>query len=258
MRITFLGTGTSQGVPLIGCSCPVCLSTDRKNRRYRPSLLLEFAGRNVVIDTSPEFRLQALACNLRRIDAVLFTHGHADHIFGFDDIRRFNQVQRQAIPVYASTTTLATLTNLFGYAFDLTKENWSVPRAQAFTVDGEFTLFGVACRALPVYHGAEPVTAFRIGGFAYVTDCSKIPGETLAQLHGLEVLVIDALRYRPHATHFSVDEAVAVAQALRPERAFLTHLCHEVEHQQLAAALPPGIAPAYDGLCVEVAMPPTE
>jgi phosphoribosyl 1,2-cyclic phosphate phosphodiesterase len=258
LRITFLGTGTSQGVPLVGCKCPVCCSPDPKNNRKRPSLWLEFAGKSVLIDTSPEFRLQALECGISHIDAVLFTHAHADHIFGFDDIRRFNQMQRQTIPIYASANTIAVLKGLFSYAFAVNEDNWAVPRARAMIIDGNFSLFGQLCQPLLVYHGALPVTAFRIGNFAYVTDCSLIPAKTMSQLYGLDVLVIDALRYRPHTTHFNVDQALQVINTLQPKQAYLTHMCHEVEHTQLAASLPPTVAPAYDGLVIEVSQPPTK
>ena len=235
----------------------MCRSGIPENSRFRPSLLLEAAGKNIVIDTAPEFRLQALTYGLRRLDALLFTHAHADHIFGFDDIRRFNQIQRQPIPVYASAETLSQLKHHFGYAFDLGVENWALPRAQAFEVSGKFSLFGQECEAMLVYHGNLPVTAFRLGDFAYVTDCSEIPADTMSRLKGLDVLVLDALRYRPHSTHLCVDEAVRIVQTLQPQRAYFTHLCHEVEHRQLAAALPPGMEPAYDGLVVEVNSPAT-
>ena len=218
----------------------------------RPSIWLEFEDHHVVIDTAPEFRLQALRYGLPQLDAVLFTHAHADHVCGFDDIRRFCQMQRQAIPVYASQDTLDTLQNLFGYAFDLARNDWSIPRAAKHVIDGPFALFGQRIEPLQVFHGSMPITGFRIGDFAYITDCSVIPENTLAALHHLDVLVLDALRYRPHPTHFSISEALQVIEVLQPRRAYLTHLCHEVDHAELATSLPDNILPAFDGLVVEV------
>lgn len=256
MRVTFLGTGTSQGVPIIGCDCPVCTSPLAVNKRMRPSVWLEIAGHHIVIDTAPEFRLQVLQYGLRRLDALLFTHAHADHVFGFDDIRRFCQMQKMAIPTYATADTLRTLHELFGYAFHFAPDNWAIPRAEAHTINGPFRLFGRRVEPLLVYHGMNPITGFRLGQFAYITDCSWIPPETEAALQHMDVLVLDALRYRPHPTHFSVDQAVDMIKRLKPQRAYLTHLCHEVEHTTLAQSLPPGIEPAYDGLVCEVADPP--
>ncbi|MGI6609674.1 MAG: MBL fold metallo-hydrolase [Limnochordia bacterium] len=252
MRVTFLGTGTSHGVPVIGCDCSVCCSPLPENKRLRPSVWLEFAGHHVVIDTAPEFRVQALRYGLKRLDAVLFSHAHADHVFGFDDIRRFCQVQRQAIPVYANQETLDTLQCLFGYIFDLGRNDWAIPRAVPHVINGPFSLFGQIIEPLTVYHGAAPVTGFRIGDFAYVTDCSMIPDQTMASLRNLDVLVLDALRYTPHRTHLSIGEAIRVIETLRPARAYLTHLCHEVDHAELVTSLPAGIWPAYDGLVVDV------
>lgn len=256
MKITFLGTGTSQGVPVIGCNCAVCMSTLPQNKRLRPSIWLEFAGHNVIIDTAPEFRLQMLQWGPHQLDALLFTHAHADHICGFDDVRRFCQMQRTAIPVYATEATLGVLKAFFGYAFDLSKENWAVPRAEAHIVNGPFRLFDREVVPLLAYHGEMPVTGFRLGDFAYLTDCNRVPPQTEAALQHLDVLVLDALRYRTHSTHFSVDEAVQLIHRLHPQQAYLTHLCHEVEHTALAQLLPAGIAPAYDGLSFHVPDPP--
>ncbi|NLN19307.1 MAG: MBL fold metallo-hydrolase [Firmicutes bacterium] len=252
MRVTFLGTGTSHGVPVIGCDCPVCRSPLPENKRLRSSIWLNFAGRNVVIDTGPEFRLQALRYGLRRLDAVLFSHAHADHIFGFDDIRRFCQMQGEAISVYASPETLKTLRCAFGYIFDLDRNDWTIPRAVPHVLDGPFSLFGQDIKPLTVYHGKTAVTGFRIGGFAYVTDCNMIPDQAMAALQNLEVLVLGALRYKPHHTHFSIGEAIRVIETLQPKYAYLTHLCHEVDHAELIASLPAGIQPAYDGLVVDL------
>lgn len=253
MKIRFLGTGTSQGVPIIGCECAVCRSPDPRNTRARPSLWIELAGRHVVVDTPAEFRLQAIRYRLPRLDALLVTHAHADHIFGIDDIRRYNQMQREVIPLYASPDTLAALQQMFGYIFDRSIESWAVPKADPRPIDGPFELFGARVEPLLVWHGRMPVTGFRIGRFAYLTDCSRIPEETMERLYGLDLLVLDALRHRPHPTHFSIGEALEVIEQVAPKRALLTHLCHEVDHAQTEAELPEHVRLAYDGLSVDVA-----
>jgi phosphoribosyl 1,2-cyclic phosphate phosphodiesterase len=255
MRVTFLGTGTSQGVPVIGCKCPVCVSPLKVNKRTRSSVWLEFANRQIIIDTTPEFRLQVLKHGPHRLDALLFTHAHADHICGFDDIRRFCQMQQMAIPVYASSATLHVLQGLFGYAFDLNAGNWAIPRAEAHEINGPFNLFGRRIEPLVVFHGNMPINGFRIGGFAYLTDCSYIPEKTEAVLQDLDVLVLDALRYRAHPTHFTIAAAVQIVARLKPKHAFLTHICHEVDHDDLIGCLPTGIAPAFDGLSFETPDP---
>jgi phosphoribosyl 1,2-cyclic phosphate phosphodiesterase len=248
MQVTFLGTGTSQGVPIIGCHCEVCASPAAENKRNRPSLWVEVAGRSIIIDTAPELRLQVLRYGPTKLDAVLFTHAHADHIFGFDDIRRFCQTQRVAIPVYATHDTLITLQTLFSYAFNYREGDWSIPKAIAHEINGPFDVLGVPVIPLLAYHGHMPVLGFRIGDFAYITDCSSIPVETEAALDNLDVLVLDALRYRVHPTHFNIDAALATINRVQPRRAYLTHLCHEVEHHTLQRSLPSHISPAYDGL----------
>src|SRR5690606_17570007 len=252
MRLHFLGTGTSQGVPVIGCTCAVCTSEDTRNHRMRSSVWIELGGKHIVIDTPAEFRLQALRAKLPRLDALLYTHAHADHIFGIDDIRRYNQMQREVIPLYASKETLEALRQIAGYIFDFDDHNWALPKAEPHEITGPFELFGRVVEPLLVWHGKMPVTAFRIGRMAYVTDCNAIPAETMERLEGLDLLVLDALRHRPHPTHFSISEAVEVIQRLKPKRALLTHLCHEVDHATTEAELPPGIRLAYDGLVEEI------
>lgn len=262
MRLTFLGTGTSQGVPLIGCQCNVCTSDDPRNRRMRPSVWLQINPpqgddnngdqRHIVIDTPAEFRLQAIKHGLSRLDALLYTHAHADHIFGIDDIRRFNQMQREIIPLYASKQTLSGLEQIASYIFNHSNKSWALPKADPIIIDGPFDLFGTPVEPLLVLHGKMPVTAFRIGRFAYVTDCSEIPVATMKRLEGLDLLVLDALRYTPHPTHFSIPQALDIVEKLQPKQTLLTHLSHEVDHAQTVRELPEGVSLAYDGLVVEL------
>jgi len=248
VRLVFLGTGTSQGVPIIGCDCNVCRSPDPRNHRSRPAVWIEIDGKHIVIDTPAEFRLQALKYGIPRLDALLYTHSHADHVFGIDDIRRFNQMQREVIPVYASHETLDMLTRMVDYVFDTQNPSWAVPKARAIPVNGPFELFGTTVEPLVVWHGRMPVTAFRFGKMAYVTDCSAIPEETMERLKGLDLLVLDALRFEPHPTHFSIPEALEVIEALAPKKALLTHLCHDVDHERTDLDLPDHVSLAYDGL----------
>lgn len=252
MRITFFGTGTSVGVPVIGCDCHVCTSEDPRNRRNRSSVWLRFRNRSVLIDTPPEFRIQALRYKLRRIDAVLFTHAHADHIFGFDDLRRYNQLQREVIPAFGSKLTLDALRRIFGYAFDPVEPNWGLPQVRAHEVEGPFELFGEEVVPVTVLHGRMPVTAYRFTDVAYVTDCSRIPEEAMAALQGLDTLILDTLRHRSHPTHLSLPEALDIVDRLRPRRAFLTHISHELEHAAVEAELPQGVHLAYDGLTLDI------
>jgi len=252
LRVTMLGSGTSSGVPVIGCTCAVCTSTDPRDRRWRPGLKLESGGRVVLIDPPTDLREQALRFCLERVDAVLFTHPHADHVFGLDDLRIFNFRQRQAIPCFGSASTLAALRRTFAYVFEAGQEGGGKPQLELVPVDGPFEAGGMRFTPLPVAHGTMEVLAFRIGGFAYVTDCSAIPPASLAALTDLDVLVLDALRHRPHPTHFTVAEALAVIADLRPRRAILTHIAHDLGHAAVSASLPPGVELGWDGLTFDV------
>ncbi len=263
LRVTVLGSGTSHGVPAIGCDCAVCRSSDPKDRRTRPSILLEMeapppspfaaAVRSILVDTSTDLREQALRCGIRRVDAILFTHGHADHVFGLDDVRRFNQIQKAPIPCYADAGTLAGLRRMFAYVFEPPpQQGGGLPQLSLFRLDGAFTIGGIEIVPVPLFHGRLPVLGFRAGSFAYLTDCNRIPESSFAQLDGVRTLIIDALRHRPHSTHFSVGEAIAVAARLGAERTWLTHICHDLPHAETCAQLPPGVELAYDGLVVEV------
>lgn len=250
MQVLFLGTGTSHGVPMIGCDCDVCRSTDPRDARLRPSIYLELDdGTRVLVDTTPDLRQQALRHDLRKIDVVLYTHSHADHILGLDEVRRYNHMTRAPLPLYGDAATLADLRRVFSYVFDpRAQKGGGVPDLRLSTIAGPFCLGPTEIRPLKVLHGGRPVLGYRIGGFAYLTDCNEIPDETMAELEGLEVLVLDALRRKRHPTHFSLDEAVAVVGRLRPAQALFTHCCHDLGHAQTCASLPEGISLAYDGL----------
>jgi phosphoribosyl 1,2-cyclic phosphate phosphodiesterase len=251
-RVTMLGSGTSTGVPVIGCTCTVCTSTEPRNRRWRTGLKLEMDAGVVLVDTPTDLREQALRFGLPRVDAILFTHSHADHIFGLDDVRIFNFRQRAPIPCYASAETLRALRRTFAYVFEAGQEGGGKPQLELIEVREPFRLLGHEIVPVPVWHGAMEVFGFRIGGFAYVTDCNRIPEESFALLAGVEVLILDALRYRPHSTHFSVQEAVEVALRLDVTRTVLTHLAHEIDYAAPAFPLPPGIEFGYDGLTFDV------
>ncbi len=249
IRLTFLGTGTSNGIPVIGCDCPVCLSDDPRDRRTRSSAVVHLADHNILIDTAPELRFQALATGLTRVDAVLFTHAHADHVGGFDDLRQFNYLAQSHLPVYADPETAAELRVRFGYAFvNQFPFYGGKPDLLLHEITGPFHLFGQEIVPIPVRHGRGTVLGFRFGSLAYVTDAKEIPPESLELLAGVEVLVLNALRERPHPTHLSLEEALAIVAQIRPRRAYFTHISHEVSHAVINARLPQGIELAYDGL----------
>jgi phosphoribosyl 1,2-cyclic phosphate phosphodiesterase len=249
MRVTFLGTGTSVGVPVIGCDCDTCVSSDPRDKRLRTSVLLEYSGRRVLIDACTDFRQQSLRHKLDRIDAVLFTHAHADHCFGLDDLRPI-MFRNGAIPCYASEETWKGLRRIYSYVFEPGSYS-GAPRVIPNTIDAGFQLHGLTVEPLTVMHGSLAVTAYRIGDFAYVTDCNVIPRQTCGQLLGLDVLVIDALRFKPHPTHLTLDDSLTYIRKLAPRRAFLTHLSHEIRHSETGRMLPAGVEIAYDGLEVD-------
>jgi phosphoribosyl 1,2-cyclic phosphate phosphodiesterase len=252
MRVIVLGSGTSHGVPMIGCECPVCISSDPRNRRFRPSIVVENDGKTILVDTTPELRLQALAFGLKRIDAVLFTHSHADHIFGFDDIRRFNDLLGAEIPVYASPETLDDIRRAFRYVFVPTQEGGGKPKVRLREMPETLSLCGMNIQAFPVFHGDLPVLAYRFGDFAYVTDVNRIPAESMEKLRGVRKLILDAVRYKPHATHFGLWEAVDVAREIGAERTWFTHLSHQFDHAKTNSELPPNMELAYDGLVIDL------
>jgi len=253
MEWIFLGTGTSHGVPMIGCDCAVCRSDDPRDRRNRAAAAVRLAdGRVILIDAPPELRLAAVAAGLDRVDAILLTHAHADHIMGLDDVRRFNDLLGATIPVYGSAPTLRTVRSAFGYA-EVAHERAPAnrPSLRLEVIGGATDICGRRVRAVPLMHGPTEVLGYRIGATAYCTDCSAIPAASMALLEGLELLVLDALRHRPHASHFTVAEALEAIAALRPRRALLTHVTHELAHAATSATLPENVAIAYDLLRVK-------
>jgi phosphoribosyl 1,2-cyclic phosphate phosphodiesterase len=252
LQLTVLGSGTSMGVPTLGCHCDVCQSNDPRDQRTRPSLLLAYNGHNVVIDTSPDFRAQAIREKIERLDAVIYTHGHADHILGLDDIRPFNLKQGGVIPVYASADTQTTLQKQFAYVFDGAPTESSVPGVQMHTITGPFDLFGLEFTPVAANHGKQPVLGFRFGAAAYLTDFSSVPEESKKLLTGLDDFILDALRYRPHPMHSNVEQSLALVAELKPKRAWFTHICHDLGHIDANAKLPEGVQLAYDGLKFEV------
>ena len=247
MKITFLGTGTSVGVPRIACDCPVCSSSDPKNKRLRCSVLLEYGDSAVLVDTTPDLRTQALRYNIRRVDAVLFTHAHADHLHGLDDVRCYCFQRKSPLPCYGDANTLDRIGRVFDYAFNSPYKS-ALPQLELRLVENAFELCGRRVEPVTVYHGKMPVLGFRLGDFAYVTDCSLIPDESMEKLRGLDVLVLDALRHERHPTHFNVEQALATIELLQPQRAFLTHIAHELDHRATNEELPGRVRLAFDGM----------
>jgi phosphoribosyl 1,2-cyclic phosphate phosphodiesterase len=240
------------GVPTLGCRCAVCKSADPRDQRTRPSVLLAYGGRNVVIDTTPDFRFQALRAGIDHLDAVVYTHGHADHILGLDDIRPFNLKQRGAVPIYAAPETIGILRRQFAYIFEEAKPGATVPLIDLHTIDGPFNLFGVPFVPIPAMHGPDPVLGFRIGKMAYLTDFSQVPDSSKALLSGLDDFILDALRYVPHPTHSSVEQSLALVAELKPKRAWFTHICHDLGDAETNARLPANVRLSHDGLQFEV------
>jgi phosphoribosyl 1,2-cyclic phosphate phosphodiesterase len=249
ITITVLGSGTRVGVPTIGCDCAVCTSTDPRDQRLRPSVLIQYQGRNVVIDTTPDFRQQALRAGIQRLDAVLFTHSHADHIMGLDDVRPFNFRQPEPVPIYGTGETIENIRCAFRYIFDLQTPESNIPKIVAHTLAGEpLDLHGLLFTPIPLKHGRGDVLGFRFGRAAYLTDHSDIPESSLALLRDLDVLFLDALRYKPHPTHTTVERSLKYVEELRPERAFFTHISHDLPHDRTEARFPAHVRLAYDGL----------
>lgn len=247
LEIVILGSGTSTGIPVVGCRCAVCRSLDPRNQRTRCSALLRCAGRNLLIDTSTDLRQQALREDIRHVDAVFYTHSHADHVHGIDDLRGFNVPGEKTIPLYADPDTLTSLRKNFNYIFGQSQASGHIPKLSLHPVDGPVRLFGLEMIPVPLHHGSRMATGYRCGPIAYLTDCNGIPDSSLALLDDLELLILDGLRFKPHPTHFNIPEAVSTAQLIGAKQTLLTHLSHDVDHQCHDTDLPDGINLAYDG-----------
>jgi phosphoribosyl 1,2-cyclic phosphate phosphodiesterase len=254
MRVVFLGSGTSFGVPAIGCSCAVCGSSDPRDKRYRASILIESGDTSIVIDTGPEFRLQALRAGISRLDALLLTHAHADHVNGLDDLRPLTA--ERILPVYGNAETLAETKDRFAYIFRETQVGGGKPRIELRLAEGPIRVGSIDVVPIPVRHGELPILGWRIGAFAYITDCSELPESSLPLLEGVRTLVINGLRRKPHATHFSLDQGMDAARRVGARRTWLTHMNHESTHEELEAycarsGADVGARPAWDGLEIE-------
>ena len=247
MKAVILGSGTSTGVPMVGCGCRVCSSDDRRDKRTRASLLIRHNSRNILVDTSTDLRHQSLRERIPRIDAVLFTHSHADHINGIDDLRGFHFLHKEIIPCYGSSTTLERLKKGFSYIFYKTIGSGYTPLLDPIEADTPFDLFGLKIIPVPLVHGRTSSLGYRIGNFAYLTDCSRIPESSLPLLEGVDLLVIDGLRWTPHPFHFSIETAIEAARQLGVRRTVLTHLTHEVAYSE-RTRLPAGFEFAFDGM----------
>ena len=252
MEITFLGTGTSHGVPIVGCECKTCNSKDPKNNRFRSSIYVKTSQKNILIDTSPDLRLQLLENNITDIDFVLFTHAHADHIMGFDDLRAVNRINKADIPCYGNQETLDALKRKFAYIFKDHHCKFAVPSVKLKEIEKPLDFGSVKITPLPVKHNNDTVLGYKINNMAYITDCSFIPEESFELIKDIDLLILDALRYKKHPKHFNIDQAVQVIKDLEVKRAYLTHISHEIEHNEVNEELPEGIQLAYDGLKLTV------
>jgi len=254
LRLLFLGSGTSYGVPMIGCDCDVCRSDDPRDNRTRASVLVRVGEQAILIDTSTDLRAQALRHDIRRVDAILFTHSHADHVHGIDETRRFSGLRQAPIPAFGDARTVAHIRKSYAYIFAdrAFRLGWGIPRLDLQVMDGPAEICGTMVTPVPILHGRSAILGYRIGALAYLTDCSGIPDASLPLLQGLDTLVLDALRPKPHPTHFCLSQAIEAVAALRPRRAYFTHLTHNVSHAEIDASLPDSIHLAYDGLDIEV------
>jgi phosphoribosyl 1,2-cyclic phosphate phosphodiesterase len=249
--LTVLGSGTSMGVPTIGCGCAVCHSADPRDRRTRPSILLAYSGKFVLIDTTPDFREQAIRENIRQLDAVLYTHTHADHILGIDDLRPLSFHRDGGIPLYAKPEAAEFLRTMFRYIFEADYKFGGIARVQLKPINGPMELFGARFEPVRVIHGDSEIYGFRFGSAAYLTDFSDIPDQSFERLHDLDVLFLDALRHKPHPTHSTVENSLKIVERVKPQRAFFTHICHDLPHEATNATLPEHVRLSYDGLKLE-------
>ena len=243
---------------MIGCTCAVCQSADPRDRRTRPSIFVDVAdGPKILVDTSTDLRQQALTHGVTHVDAILFTHSHADHVMGLDDSRRFSQMKKSAIPCFADAATVASLKKTFYYVFDpATEKGGGLPQIDLRTVDGSFSVAGVGVQPIPLMHGSRQILGYRFGDFAYLTDTNFIPDAAWPLLEGVRTIVLDALRHRPHPTHFTVAEALVAVERMKPQHTYLTHICHDLPHVATNQSLPAGVELAYDGLTFEIEAAP--
>jgi phosphoribosyl 1,2-cyclic phosphate phosphodiesterase len=249
--LTVLGSGTSMGVPTLGCTCRVCTSTDPHDRRLRPSIMLEYNEHLVLIDTTPDFRQQALREYIKRLDAVIYTHAHADHILGLDDVRPLSFKRPDKIPLYAHPKAAEGLQDVFKYIFDANYKYGGIARVQMNVINGPLELFGAHFESIRVVHGETDIHGFRFGSAAYLTDFSEVPAESMAQLRNLDILFLDALRRNPHPTHSTVEKSLRLVEELKPKRAFFTHISHDLPHEETNQGLPENVRLAHDGLKLE-------
>jgi phosphoribosyl 1,2-cyclic phosphate phosphodiesterase len=253
MQLVLLGVGSSAGTPVIGCNCATCRSANPRNKRTRCSSAIIMPGGEVVlIDTGPDLRGQALREGITRVDAVLYTHTHADHIHGIDDLRAFCLLQRQQIPLYGNQATLDHVANKFAYTLREPGDFWDLPALSINLINVPLILFGAKITPIPVKHGRSSILGYRIGNMAYITDISEIPEESLALLEGLEVLLLDCLRYKPHHTHINLEQSLAYATQINAKDTYLIHMTHEMEYESLSGQLPASIHVAYDGLRLNI------
>ncbi len=251
MKVIVLGCATSTGVPIIGCPCSVCTSDNPKNKRTRCSLYIETKGKNILIDSSTDLRFQALRHNITKLDAVLYTHSHADHTHGIDELRTFNFVNSMIIPCYGNELTINNLKKNFAYIFDGVHSAGGKPKLDLNVVDSKFHFEGIEIIPVEINHDRWMILGYRIGNVAYLTDCSGIPDDSIEKLEGLDLLILSALRYSEHPAHFNIEQAVNISQIINPKLAVFTHMGHEVEYDTLLSELPDNIVPAYDGMEIE-------
>ena len=249
MKITVLGAGSSAGTPVIGCECPVCRSSNMKNKRSRCSSIITLDnGSHILIDTSPDFKMQAMREQIHKIDAVLFTHHHADHCHGIDDLRAYCQKYKQAIPIFANENTMKELKLKFNYAIREESQFWETPVLQANIVNGPFHIEETQIIPLPVIHGRMEILGYRLGNLAYITDVSEIPESTLDLLQGVDILLLDCLRYEPHFSHYGFKQSLEMSEKIKAKRTFFIHMTHDIEYDAVSSDLPDNVYLAYDGL----------
>jgi phosphoribosyl 1,2-cyclic phosphate phosphodiesterase len=250
--LTVMGSGTSMGVPTIGCDCAVCQSSDPHDRRTRPSILVEYDGKTVLIDSTPDFREQAIRERIRKIDAVLYTHSHADHILGLDDLRPLSfRHKPNKLPLYARPEAADFIRSTFRYIFDADYKFGGLAQVELNSFRGPVELFGASFEPIVVIHGESEIDGFRFGSAAYLTDHSDIPEASLVKLQNLDILFLDALRHTPHPTHSTVEKSLRIVERLKPKRAFFTHICHDLPHEATNASLPANVRLSYDGMKLE-------